>query len=65
MHREFWYHIECYPLSGSIDEKKEHETLLTHLTFAMLGMSEICSLSHVPHNHFRCVNVANIDVDLH
>jgi hypothetical protein len=51
LHRQFWYHIECYPLSGSIDEAKEHETLLRHLTFAMLGSSESCTLSHLSHNH--------------
>ena len=44
LHRQFWYHIECYPLPNSINEEKEHEILLKHLTFAMLGTS----LIHAP-----------------
>ena len=51
LHRQFWYHIECYPLPGSIDEAKEHDILLKHLTFAMLGTSLILTLSHVTHTH--------------
>jgi len=47
LHRQFWSHIECYPFPGSIDEKKEYKILLRHLTFAMLGMSLILTLSHV------------------
>jgi hypothetical protein len=39
LHRQFWYHIECYPLPSSIDEKKEHDILLKHLTFALLDVS--------------------------
>jgi len=51
LHRQFWYHIECYPLSGSIDEKKEQEILLKHLTFAMLGTSCIRTLLRIIHPH--------------
>jgi hypothetical protein len=50
LHRQFWIHIECYPLAGSIDEEKERETLLKHLTFALLGMSQSRELLHVPHH---------------
>jgi hypothetical protein len=57
--------MECYPLSGSIDEKKEHETLLNHLTFAMLGTSCIRTLLRIIYRQSRCVNVANLDLDLH
>ena len=51
LHRQFWYHIECYPLLGSIDEKKEHETLLSHLTFSMLGTLCIRTLLRITHHH--------------
>jgi len=51
LHWQFWCHIQCYPISGSIDEKKEHETLLKHLTFAMLGTSCVCSLLRIIHRH--------------
>ena len=51
LHRQFWHHIERYPLPGSIDEEKEEENLLKHLTCAMLGTSLIFILSPVTHTH--------------
>ena len=45
LHRQFWYHIECYPLPGSINEENEQVILLRHLTFAMLGTSLIRTLT--------------------
>jgi len=39
LHRQFWYHIECYPLPKSINEQQEHTILMKHLTFAMLDVS--------------------------
>jgi len=51
LHHQFWYHIECYPLPGSIDEAEEHKILLRHLTFAMIGTSLILTLSHVTYTH--------------
>jgi len=66
LHRQFWYHLECYPLPGSINEEKEHEILLKHLTFAMLGTSLIGTLTrHSSLIDIRCVDVANIDINLH
>jgi len=51
LHRQFWYHIDCYPLPGSIDEEKEQESLLKHLTSAMIGALLIPTLSHITHTH--------------